>query len=209
MITSSGSSKKRKVPLQHSIHRRVNQAYSPTEDVTRVAPAVRSRPPTPRTPPQPIALLCTCSFLGGPGTQVPGACATSSLCQDTGRPCGQPGPLHGLGLRGRFLRPSAPGQLLFFGGVASPWLGGWACGPPGCLSDRVECGSCSELSRHMCSAWHPCDFRAGPLHCADSNCWMAQVLIQTLLLWLREWRRLLIYSFDPAPTDPLIPGSHP
>lgn len=129
MITSSGSSKKRKVPLQHSMHRRVNQAYSPAEDVTLVAPPVRSRPPAPRTPSQLIALLRTCSFLGGPGNLGPGACATSSLCQDTGRPCGQPGPPPRPGAEEGFPLPFCSRPVAVLRGCCKPMarrLGLWA-----------------------------------------------------------------------------------
>lgn len=108
-----------KVPPQSSIHQRVNEAYSPADDVILVASPIRSRLPAP-LPSQLIALLRTCSFSGGPGTLVPGACATSFLCQDTHRSCGQQSPLHGLGLRGCFFLTSAQGQLLFFELVANP-----------------------------------------------------------------------------------------
>lgn len=71
-------------------------------------------------------------------------------------------------------------------------LTGWSMVPA--VSSHTTCALCGSPAS------------SGQGHPAAQTA--AQVITQTLLLWLRKWRRLMIYSFDPAPKDRPIPRSH-
>lgn len=117
---SSGSLKKNQVSLLPGMHGETYGACSPAGDVILVAP-YQIQPVCPTDASGLIALLCTCSFSGGPGTLAPGASATSSLYQDTGRPVDrQQSPSHSL--RGPFLMNT--GAL---SRIAYPVFGSFTC----------------------------------------------------------------------------------
>lgn len=126
-------------PLQYCIHQRVNQAYSPADDVTiLVASPISSRRPTPLPPSQLIALLLTCSFSGGPSTLALVAVPPPFSTGTPAGSCGQQSPLHSSKLRSRFLLMSAQGPLRVFEHVANPWFGELGPAEARRLSERVE-----------------------------------------------------------------------
>lgn len=127
---------------------------------------------------------------------------------------GQQNPVHGLGLRGCFLLTSAQGQLLFSEYVVNSWFRSWACWRPGCLSDGVEPPLLQGALTPDMLCVESLGRQGRPLCCARQQGWMAPIVTQTLILWLRKWGRRRNHSFERVPTDlliptdPLIPRSH-